>query len=185
MPEWSYPETWGVGDELNADLLNRRVRDQTSLLLRKPMLVARMTAVQTIPNASGTALKWDTIDQDDDGLALDNTGGTYSDFYIQREGMYQFWLNIAMTGSGGGTAAPIWETQMFINGNTRRYDQQMSTTKTSGQTWYHSHTGTISLAQSETLTTRTYQDTGANVSLPGNASTNGVPRLVIMWLGIT
>lgn len=183
MPEWIYPETWQVGDDLNADTLNRRVRDQNITLLRRPMLVARMTASQSLVQSTNQPLTWNTIDVDDDGMALDNTGGVYTDFYAQREGTYQVWLNVGMQGNGSGGGE--WQTSIWLNGSTtRRWDLQSGTVTTSGKLWYHSQTGIVSVGQGETITARTFASAGTtNITIPG--SSNGTPRLVIMWLGIT
>lgn len=185
MPDWTYPETWQVGDTFDANTLNRRVRDQTSILLRRPLFVAHQSAALTLVNGDN-AVTFDTIDVDDDGMAMTGSTGVQSppvtNIYAQREGTYQIWYNTTFTGNG--TACPNISASIWITNNsgTRRWDYQAKGHTTSGQYLCRSVTGTISLNVGEYFTARCFQNTGANMTMP---VINNTPRIVVMWLGIT
>jgi hypothetical protein len=176
-PDWAYPETWNVGDRLDAETMNRRVRDQNTILLRRPMLVAHTTASQTVATAVDTMLSWNTIDEDDDGWAAAGTPATR--FYCQRDGTYQFWLNV--TGQGNGVSGTTFQTSFWIN-DIRRWDVQTTFTPTSGKQFAHSTTGLIALVAGDNIKCGAWQNTTANVTVPVVANS---PRFAIMWLGIT
>ena len=180
MAEWLYPETWAVGDNMDANTLNRRIRDQFGILLRRPLLVAHNSADQAVSTSSDTAISFDTIDNDDDGMAI--TGTPATKFYVQRDGAYQFWLNVTMVGNGvGGT---IFQTSVWINGTTagRRWDMQATTTNINGKIYAHSQSGTVFMSAGEYLSAMSYQTTGANITLQAS---NNSPRLALMWLGVS
>jgi hypothetical protein len=178
MADWTYPETWQVGDNLDANTLNRRVRDQTTTLLRRPLMVAHNASAFTLPTGSDTRLTFDTIDVDDDGMAM---GGTpVTDFYVQREGTYQIWCNVEA--NGNGTAAPIFRVGLLLSATYRRWDVITKLHSNSGVGFTSSTNGTAILSVGERVGVVMYQNSGFNVTV---AAINNAPRLVIMWLGIT
>ena len=180
MDQWDFPATWKVGDTLNADTLNSRIRDQNNLLLTRPLTVATMSANQTVPVAgSGNhVVTWDTIVQDDDGMVLEST--PMSNFYAQRAGTYQFWLNV---GFNGLAAADTVMGCVTLNGTDRRWENQYRMEAFSGTFYPISTTGIVSMKIGEFLQFQTWQSSASTVTMPG--ATNNTPRACIMWQGPT
>lgn len=178
--DWLYPETWQVGDTLDANTLNRRVRDQNTVLLRRPMFIAHSASAQTIATATDTVISFDTIDVDDDGMAM--AGAPVTNITVQREGAYQFWLN---TSNGMTAATPTnLQTSIWISNATgsRRWDLQARGWGVASWSYCHSQSGLLFLNVGEYFTCHTYQDSGGNTTM---AAENNTPRIVVMWLGIT
>jgi hypothetical protein len=178
VPDWIPPETWHVGDDLDAATLNRRVRDQMTILLQRPLTVLTNSATQSITTNTNTAITWDTITQDDDGMAMSGTPVT--NIYAQREGTYQVWLNV--TFASNGTAPNLLQSSIWLNNAsaTRRWDFQ---SKGSGSVDYvRCSTGTFFLNAGEFFTAHTFQDSGSNMLTKIISNT---PSLIVMWLGIS
>lgn len=178
IPDWLPPETWQVGDTLNAETLNRRIRDQMTILLRRPLTVLTNAAPQVITSGTNTTLTWDTITQDDDGMAM--SGVPVSNIYAQREGTYQIWFNV--TFASNGTAPNTLQSSIWLNNvaGTRRWDYQSKGSSTIDHCRCSS--GTVFLNAGEFFTAHAYQDTGANMS---TKIISGTPTLAVMWLGVS
>ncbi|HEY5959978.1 MAG TPA: hypothetical protein VIV60_25670 [Polyangiaceae bacterium] len=177
MTDWIYPETWKVGDKLDDPTLNRRVRDQTSLLLRKPLLVATHSIDQAISATTNTSLSFDTIVQDDDGMAI--TASPYTSFTAQREGTYQVWFSGLVHGPG---AFADLDTCLIVNGtvNNRRWDSQARIIDNAAVNFAHNLSGVVFLFAGDTV--------GINVWSTATVTfyaTLGTPRFACMWLGIS
>jgi hypothetical protein len=183
ITEWVYPETWKVGDLLDEETLNRRVRDQNALLLRRPLLIASCSAPITL-GVGDTPLTWTSVDVDDDGMCVTDVPAT--SFYVQRNGNYQIWLNI--TATGNGSACPTFRTGIVLNGiapssqSTRRWDVVSSGITTNGLNFCHSLTGMVFLSAGEFFSVALFQASGINLTLP---AVNGTPRLAVMWAGVS
>lgn len=184
MDGWHYPDTWAVGDKLDADTLNTRIHDQNAVLLRRPITVATYTGGdQTIPTSGhgNYVVQFDTIIQDDDGMCLEDTPVT--DFYAQREGSYQVWANGSYINP---SSASTYMLCIAINGSTLRYRSQHRMAgfgTAAADTFGNSTSGIVFLNVGDTIEIQTWsQLTGTNLLLKGN---NNCPRVAIMWLGPT
>jgi len=181
MDTWTYPTTWKVGDTLDADTLNARIRDQNKILLKRPLTVMTMSADQTVPvSGSGNyVLQWDTIVNDDDGMVIEDT--PMSDFYAHRAGTYQVWLNV---GFNGLSAADTVMACATVNGSARRWDNQYRMEAFSGVFFPLSTSGLIFLKVGEFIEFQAWNGSGSStVTIPGGL--NNTPRAAIMWLGPT
>jgi|SoimicMinimDraft_4_1059732.scaffolds.fasta_scaffold77238_2 hypothetical protein len=178
VPDWLPPETWQVGDSMNAATLNRRIRDQMTILLRRPLTVLTNSAAQVIATGTNTVITWDTITQDDDGMGM--SGVPVSNIYAQREGTYQFWFNI--TFASNGTAPNTLQSSIWLNNNsaTRRWDYQSK--GSSATDHVRCSSGSVFLNAGEYFTAHVFQDTGANMS---TKVISGTPSLAVMWLGVS
>ena len=176
-PDWLPPETWQVGDTLDAATMNKRIRDQMTTLLRRPLTVLTNSATQSIANGTNTTITWDTITQDDDGMAM--SGTPVSNIYAQREGTYQFWFNLTM--ASNGAASPTLLSSIWISNSStlRRWDHQSKTPATADQVRCSS--GTIFLNAGEYFTAHVYQDSGSAMNTKIISNT---PSLIVMWLGV-
>jgi hypothetical protein len=177
-PDWLPPETWQVGDTLNAETMNRRIRDQMTILLRRPLTILTNSATQSIAAGTNTVLTWDTITQDDDGMAM--SGTPVSNIYAQREGTYQIWFNL--TFAFNGTAPNTLQSSFWLNNNaaTRRWDYQSK--GSSAIDHCRCSSGTVFLNAGEFFTAHVYQDTASAMS---TRIANGTPTLAVMWLGVS
>ena len=113
MDGWKYPESWKVGDKLDAATLNTRIRDQNIVLLKRPLTVAHSSVDQTSPITSWHAVTFNTIDNDDDGMSQEVLPTT--NFYAQRPGIYQVWANVDYRTPGG---ANTYALALWLNGNS-------------------------------------------------------------------
>ena len=175
IPDWQYPETWSVGDNLDAETLNRRVRDQNTILLRRPMLIAHASADASQAGGSVT-MSWDTIDKDTDGMVITDTPATT--FYIQRDGTYAMFLTVTM--AGNGSSCPTMLAGLNVNGSTRRWDEISGMSSTSGQQLIFCSQGMIFMSAGEYVQAWTYHNSASSETIK---AVNNTPRLVIMWLG--
>lgn len=180
MRDWQYPETWQVGDSLDAETLNRRIRDQHDILLRRPLTVVHSTADQSLPDSTDVMLSFNTIDQDDDGMCV--TATPVSEFYVQRDGTYQIWHSTMALGNG--IAGTCWDSAIWVSGTTsaRRWDLESTFTNVSNKEFCHAITGTIYMVAGEYIYVTAWQNTGGTVTLQAALNT---PRIAIMWLGIS
>ena len=181
MDNWNYPETWKVGDTLDADTLNRRIRDQNKVLLRRPLTVATHSSDQNVPTSGhgNYPIQFDTIIQDDDGMVLEDTPVT--DFYAQREGCYQVWANVEYINPSGAATHML---SLSINGTTLRYRMQhrMGGWGTAASDAFaNSVSGIIYLNVGEFLQVQAWSSlTASNLVIK---SANNCPRVAMMWLG--
>ena len=180
MPVWNYPATWHVGDTLNAANLNTRIGDQNTVLLRRPLTVAHMSGAVSITTSGhgNTNLMFDVVDQDDDGMVIQTL--PTSDFYVQRAGTYQIWLNV--TFSGPATATDCMSGIMLNNVNTR-WQVQGRIPGFAGTGFSHSISGMLFLNVGEIITPQVWNGS-ATVNLNTQA-VNNTPRIQIMWLGVS
>ena len=179
MDGWTYPESWKVGDSLDADTLNSRIRDQNIVLLRRPLLVAHSSANQTNATNSWHSVTFDTIDQDDDGMVLDDTPVT--DFYAQRTGIYQVWANVDYRNPAG---ANTYSLALWLNGDSSfiLYRQQKRMGGFSSTTDFgHSLNGIVALGVGDYIQLRSWNGSGTDVL--NLTATNNCPRICIMWVG--
>lgn len=180
MPVWNYPATWHVGDTLNAANLNTRLGDQNTVLLRRPLTVAHVSTGSSIVTSGhgNTNLLFDVIDQDDDGMAIQTL--PTSDFYVQRAGTYQIWLNVTFNGPA---AAQDCMTGIMLNGGNTRWQIQGRIPGFSGADFCHSISGMLFLNVGEYITPQVWNGS-ATVTL-GVKNNNNTPRIQIMWLGVS
>lgn len=176
------PQTWRVGDTLNAATLNERVRDQNAVLLRRPLTQAHSSVSQSIPHTSGVfPMTFDTIDNDDDGMVISTT--PVSDFYVQRAGTYQVWLNVTASTLA---AASDFTTGLLLDTAGVAVSRWVVATRFpgfSGQAFSHALTATLFLSVGETITPFCSNDNATTaVVIP---FTNNTPTIQIMWMGTT
>lgn len=175
MDVWNYPETWKVGDTLNADTLNSRLRDQNNILLRRPLTVATMSATQTWGSGNLT-MGWDTIVQDDDGMVLGDASPTTL-FYAQRQGTYRIWCTVSITTLS--TAQVVALTAVF-NGVTL-YQNECRMEARSGLPFMMNVSGLVTMSPGESLKMLAWNGLGTSTLTLQTA--NNAPSLAIMWLG--
>jgi len=66
---WSSPRTWTTGELVTASIMNAHVRDNLNALRSSnPAVSVYATSDQTIPNATWTALTWDSEQLDIDSI---------------------------------------------------------------------------------------------------------------------
>lgn len=180
MNIWTYPPTWKVGDTLNAANLNTRIRDQNTVLLRRPLTVAHASANSTIKvsGSGNTNLSFDTIDQDDDGMVIQTLPTT--DFYVQRAGTYQIWFNV--TFATLSTATDCMSGLLINNANTR-WQVQGRIPGFSGTGFSHSFSAVMFFSVGEIITPQVWN--GNATTTMTCAAVNNTPRIQIMWLGVS
>lgn len=180
MNIWTYPPTWKVGETLNAANLNTRIRDQNTVLLRRPLTAAHSTTTLSIPTSGhgNTNLTFDTIDQDDDGMVVQTTPVT--DFYIQRAGTYQVWLNV--TFSAPATATDCM-SGLLLNQTNTRWQIQGRIPGFAGTGFSHSLSATLFLSVGEVITAQVWN--GSATATLGTQAVNNTPSIQIMWLGVS
>ena len=111
--DWEEPETWQAGDTLNADTWNRRIHDPISLMLRRPLMVARRTTDMTVAASYGyQVIGFDTIDIDDDSMAVGDS--PYDTFVAQRSGAYHLWFSAPFIANGASGHPTLVRAQ--VNG---------------------------------------------------------------------
>lgn len=103
--EWTAPKTWTVGERARAADLNTYVRDNTLYHHDPPRCALRLTATQSVANATDHTVSWDEAVWDSHGDMWD-VGGP-SAITITRAGVYAFNLSIkwAESATGGKRAA--------------------------------------------------------------------------------
>lgn len=179
MDGWKYPESWKVGDKLDAATLNSRIRDQNIVLLRRPLLVAHSSVNQSSPISSWHAVTFDTIDQDDDGMVQETTPTT--NFYAQRPGIYQVWANVDYRTPGGANtnALAIWlngDSSFILYRQQKRYGGFGATID-----FAHSLEGIVALGVGDYIQLNSWN--GSGVDILTLQAINNCPRICIMWLG--
>jgi hypothetical protein len=174
---WQYPSTWKVGDKLDADTLNDRVRDKNNLLLRKPLTFATMSASQAWGSGNLT-LGWDTIVQDDDGMVLGDASPT-TQFYAQRTGTYRFWCAIAVTSlaTAQGVALTTLVNGVTVFQNAYRMEAR------SGLPFMLNNTGLLTMSAGESLKMFAFNALGTSTLTITPA--NNSPYVAFMWMGAT
>lgn len=179
MNIWSYPATWKVGDTLNASNLNTRIRDQNTVLLRRPLTVAHVSANFSIKVAGSgnTNVSFDTVDQDDDGMVIQTLPTT--DFYVQRAGTYQVWWNVTFASQAAATDCMAG---LLINGTATRWQVQGRIPGFNGTGFSHSLSATMFLAVGETITPQVWNGSATTMTCQ---AVNNTPRIEIMWLGVS
>jgi len=179
MDGWKYPESWKVGDKLDAATLNTRIRDQNIVLLKRPLTVAHSSVDQTSPITSWHAVTFNTIDNDDDGMSQEVLPTT--NFYAQRPGIYQVWANVDYRTPGG---ANTYALALWLNGNSsfilyrqqKRYGGFGATID-----FAHSLSGIVALGVGDYIQLNSWN--GSGVDILTLSALNNCPRICIMWLG--
>jgi hypothetical protein len=179
MDGWKYPEEWKVGDDLNAETLNSRIRDQNLVLLKRPLTVAHSAASQVNAINSWRATTFDTVDIDDDGMVIETLPTT--NFYAQRAGIYQVWANVDFRNPG---AANTYALAFWLNGSSGSilYRQQRRMGGF-GSTidFCHSISGIVALGVGEYIQLNSWN--GSGVDVLNLTAINSCPRIGILWLG--
>ena len=182
MLPFENPQRWRVGDTLNAATLNERIRDQNVVLLRRPLTVAHATSNQTIAaNGASVPIVFDTIDQDDDGMAI--SSGSVSDFYCQRTGTYQVWFSITIATL---SAATYYSAGLMIDTATTAAGRWVAATRMpgfNGTGFSRAISATLFMSAGETITP--VVTNGNTTTAITCAATNSTPRIALMWMGIT
>ena len=178
MNIWSYPTTWKVGDTLNAANLNSRLRDQNTILLRRPLTVAHVSANFSIKVAGSgnTNVLFDTVDQDDDGMIIQTL--PTSDFYVQRAGTYQIWWNVSYATQAGANDAM---SGLLIDNTVTRWQVQGRLPGFNGTAFSHSMSCTLFLSVGQIITPQVWNGSASTLTC---LATNNTPRIQIMWLGV-
>jgi hypothetical protein len=179
--DWSDPQTWSVGDTIDAETWIDRVYDPLALLLRKPLLVARRTTDLSVAAGSVTTLcSFDTIDSDDDGMVQDDvSAANVTDFYAQRDGVYGVW-GCATWASNTHQGTFVCATKVWVNGlkQGRRAGAFVGGGTTTDN--WKGYTGSINLTEGDKVNlVLENHDTGTALNIISQFNS---PRLAIMWL---
>lgn len=147
-PDFTRPETWRVGDTIDAETWERRVHDPLRFMLRRPLLVARRTTNLTVTASTGQqSLPFDTVDQDDDGMVT--TDLPTSIFYAQRSGIYSLWFSAPFIGNGAnGRTVGV---RALVNGNNYQTRETVTVGTTVGQDHFRAATGDVVLTEGDSI----------------------------------
>ena len=145
---WESPATWAVGDPVNADTWTERVYNPLSLLLRRPLTVATQSADTTVGTAtSDNIFTFDTLVQDDDGMMIDDSASTFSEFYAQRDGLFAVYMSapfVSNTAVNKSCKVAIW-----VNSSTTFAREGPVIHPTSGRYDWRAVNGNVSLTEGD------------------------------------
>ena len=136
---WIDPDemtTTGVIDSATFTL----IRDDLKLLYRKPIVTVRLTAAQSVANASDHVVQWDEAEWDFADTAMWDVG-TPGSIVIDRPGIYE----VVPSGLWEGTTddSSKREVAVELNGTTRlTMDSRLSTSSPEGQAKIFTNLGT-------------------------------------------
>jgi len=136
---WTDPDemtTTGVIDSATFTL----IRDNLKFLYRKPIVTVRLTAAQSVANASDHVVQWDEAEWDFADTAMWDVG-TPGSIVIDRPGIYE----VVPSGLWEGTTddSSKREVAVELNGTTRlTMDSRLSTSSPEGQAKIFTNLGT-------------------------------------------
>ncbi len=105
-----FQRTWGVGEEVTAALLNANIRDGYNFVLKdRPLLRISAGTSTSIPNATWTAISFNTEHTDTDGMFAP----TSTTVTVQTSGMYMITGGIQFNGNNNGDRG----IRFTVNGN--------------------------------------------------------------------
>jgi hypothetical protein len=174
MIDWTAPETWNVGDYINADNWQRRWYTPMSLMLRRPVTEVTRSTDYSCPNGGSNVFSFDTVVQDDDGMVL---SGTPNIFYAKRTGVFTVYF--AATFSGNGDTISSVGVRIRLNGSTLAFARQATVNNGSvGTDCFRSMAGDITMSEGDYVECllSNYLSHSITVTAQFNA-----PRMVIFW----
>ena len=179
LKDFQEPTSWAVGETISADLWTERVHEPVSLLLRRPLTIARRTADQSIPSGSvQTVINWQTLDIDSDGMVIDDTASTWTLFYAQRDGVYSVYCALPFeSNTDQGIRTNL--IYIFINGVQQCRKEAAVFGGGSTQDNWRSLNADINLSEGDTLSFYA-MNTNGTFSLNIKAQFNA-PRCIIAW----
>ena len=168
--EWTDPITWVVGNKVTAAQMNAHIRDNSLFHHDPPRCALRLTAVQSVANATDHTVSWSEAVWDSHGDMWD-VGGP-SAITITRPGVYAFNLTTewADTASGGKRAA-------FLKKNGTLLRPFYSASADSVSPFSSSNTIETNCAAADSFTVYVRQLSGAALNL---AATRTV--LTVRWV---
>jgi len=175
LPDWEDPATWAVGDNINAALWTSRVYNPVSLLLRRPLMVARRTTSLTVPSGGSVVdLACDTIDADDDGMVT--TDLPAAKFYAQRSGSFNIFAAVPWTANG--SSGRSYRLSCYINSVQTLLRQTNSCRTSSGADSFRGLSGGVNLIEGDEIWFNVSNFTAASSTIPAQFN---APRIVIFW----
>jgi hypothetical protein len=105
------PKTWLDGDPMPFDDLNTEIRDACRFLVSGAHCTALLTADQSIPSGTVTALVWGFINDDTDSIMTEPS----SVFTFARDGVISLRVNVTFSHGNTGNSRQTWAT---VNGGT-------------------------------------------------------------------
>lgn len=164
--------TWTVGELVSAAKLNAYLRDAVAFLLAPPHARLRHSTTQSIPNATLTAMAFDTEDADTDGGHSTVTNNHL--YTAQTAGVYHCDVVAAWVANANGKR----HVEILANGVTVHGASSFPAVINTA------HNGHVSFAVpmsvGDTVAARVYQDSGGALNVT-NAS-NGGQRMTLTWL---
>ena len=179
LKDFQEPVSWAVGETISADLWTERVHEPISLLLRRPLTIARRTADQSIPaGGADTLINWQVADIDSDGMIIDDTASPWTLFYAQRDGVYSVYVALPFeSNTDNGIRTNLID--IYINGVQQCRKEAAVFGSGSTQDNWRSLNADINLSEGDTLSF-TAKNTNGTFALNIKAQFNA-PRAVIMW----
>lgn len=112
--EWTTPITWVVSNKVTAAQMNAHIRDNSLYLYDAPRCALRLTATQSVANASTVAIAWDEAVWDSHGDMWDSGGP--SAILCTRDGVLAFNLTAEWEDSanGGKRAAFLYKNGTLL-----------------------------------------------------------------------
>lgn len=176
LQDWPQPETWRVGDTIDAATWTRRVYEPLGLLLRRPITVLRRTTTfSAAGNTGSNPITFDTVDIDDDGMVIDAL--PQSTIYTQRSGIFGISYTAPITGNGAATGNAVG-VRILVNGSNLSTRQSVSVGTTVGQDEFKSLSCDLALNEGDAIQMCINNFNAAAVTV---AATLLSPRVVVMW----
>jgi hypothetical protein len=178
--DWEDAETWAVGDAINAENWTERVHDPLTLLLRRPLTIARRTTDKVIPiNGVQTIIDFSVIDKDDDGMVQDDIAAANIDtFYAQRDGVYSACFSATFEGTGNN-ATHTCASLVKVNGISQVTRAGAVIGGVTTQDNWRSVTTDVNLAEGDAITFYAYNtDTATTINIKAQFNS---PRACIIW----
>ncbi|MFI6296699.1 hypothetical protein ACIBEJ_34275 [Nonomuraea sp. NPDC050790] len=163
--------TWTVGELLTAAKLNTDLRDAVNFLLAPPLALLRLSADINIPNATLTAINWNTEVIDRDG-GHDNSTNPFR-YTFQTAGYYEVATQIAFNTNGTGLRlVHLYDNNYPLAGNQGTGNSVQLTCISAGRTHFFN--------VGEYILVQVYQNSGAPLGIW--AQPGGLCQMSARWV---
>jgi hypothetical protein len=169
------PRTWSVNDLVSGALLNTNIRDAINYLANPPLFLGRQTVAQSIPNATFTALAFDT--NDTDSYAGHSTVTNNSRYTAQVAGWYMVTGVVTYGASTNSHRGAIAKNGVQVNGAVAIPVVGGATSAAADVVF---PTVPVFLGVGDYVQLQTYQDTGAAFSTSVIAARE--PSFTVWWM---
>lgn len=150
------PDTWVPGQSINADWLNRNIRDPQIFLTYAPLTIVERAATQSLSNGVETNITWDTEVVDTSGMFSNPS----TNLVVTEPGVYALQHSVDFAAN----ATSIRATHIAVNGNTiSEIGGDASTTSDTGLVC----SAITPLAAGDIITAFSYQSSGAALNIQG------------------